>query len=82
MVLRLGSLCLRTRSLADNRIKNALVLLPAFAITIWLASEIGSEDYLIPAVVTCVFAGLVIFNAFTKSIRLSRLCCAFYWWAF
>jgi O-antigen ligase len=55
--------------LADNRIKSALVLLPALAITVWIAAQIGSEDYLVPALVTAAFGGLVIFNAFTKSIR-------------
>jgi hypothetical protein len=62
--------------LADNRIKNFLVLLPALAIAAWIASEIGSEDYLVPAVVTGAFGAVVVFNTFTKSIRLesSVLC--------
>ncbi len=56
--------------LVDNRIKNYLVLLPAFALMFWIAADAFSDDTLVTALALgAILIGLIFSAIFLKSTR-------------
>ena len=44
-------------------------MLPALGVVTWIASEVASEEFLIPGVILGVFCALVVFTVFVQTIR-------------
>ena len=53
----------------DSRIRSLVVLLPAVGVMMWIASEVASEEFLIPGAILGIFCALVAFTVFVKTIR-------------
>lgn len=53
----------------DNRIRSAVVLLPILGLTVWVASELASDEFVAPAIILTLFGVLVFFTVFMKTIR-------------
>ena len=58
----------------DSRIRSLVVLLPAFGVLVWMASELASEEFIVPGVILTGFLALVTFTSFIQTVRVESIC--------
>ena len=56
--------------LQDNRVKVIIVMLPALALAVWIASQVATDEYFIPALVVGGIITALLFSVFLHSVRL------------
>ncbi len=54
----------------DSRIRSLIVLLPALGLAMWVASELSSEEYILPLIFIMAFGALVFFSVFVQVVRV------------
>ena len=57
----------------DSRIRTLVVLMPAMGLLLWMASELASEEFLVPAAILSLFIVLVVFTVFVKTVRFEAI---------
>ncbi len=53
----------------DSRLRTVAIMLPILGVMVWIASELASEEFIIPGVILGMFLVLVLFTVFVQSIR-------------
>ena len=56
--------------LQDNRVKLIVVMLPALAFTAWIASQVATDEYFIPALAVGGTIIALLFSVFLHSVRM------------
>ena len=56
--------------LQDNRVKILIVMLPALALAMWIASQIATDSYFVPYFVVGAIITAMVFTVFLRSVRI------------